>query len=557
LKKVAVYARVSTSLQVTEGSSLDVQIDLCEKKVNELGITKDGEILIFREEGVSGEDIERPALNRLRGEIASGVISHVIVTHPDRLSRDLTDKLYICREFEVHDIKLVFVDTDYQTTPEGLLFFNLMSVIAQYELSLIKKRTIRGRLRAVEKDKKIMPMRVAPFGYDLVEQSLVIIEVEAAIVRKIYDWYINDRLTLRQIGTRLYEMGVSPKRGESRNWGASSILRILNSEVYIGKYYYNRRRFKKVKGEKTKGGKPKKTYDFREEDEWLMVPVPPIVDHVVFMKARQQRINNTKKAGNIKYEYLLKSKIKCALCGRKWNATTYPGGHKGGMIRYTCYRCPNHFPKRYGEGVDSCPSKTIRGELLDNYVWDLVMEVLSDPSEYIAQLRATSEFVSDELREATAQLEKEIQQRDKEIEKVKTLFRHGVINEEEVVSEFRKLKKEKEGLLEDLKRYNDKLVASRGEELTAEKTLELTERVQEFIDQGGKQLTLDEKRFVVDTLIDEILIRYIENDVVLTILGHLGTLQGNNGQTGVILQRRFKLINVGYRNTKVIVPSEI
>ena len=129
------------------------------------------------------------------------------MTHPDRLSRDLTDKLFICREFEIHDVKLVFVDTDYQVTPEGLLFFNLMSVIAQYELSLIKKRTVRGRLRAVEKDKKIMPMRVAPFGYEKSDQTLVINEKEAIAVRKIYDWYINDRLTLRQIGDKLYEMG--------------------------------------------------------------------------------------------------------------------------------------------------------------------------------------------------------------------------------------------------------------------------------------------------------------------------------------------------------------
>ncbi|GFZ83030.1 hypothetical protein GCM10008018_31220 [Paenibacillus marchantiophytorum] len=52
---------------------------------------------------------------------------------------------------------MLFVDTEYSSTPEGQLFFNLMSVIAQYELALIKKRTVRGRLKAVERDKKIMP----------------------------------------------------------------------------------------------------------------------------------------------------------------------------------------------------------------------------------------------------------------------------------------------------------------------------------------------------------------------------------------------------------------
>ena len=63
LIKVAIYARVSTGFQVTEGSGLEVQIDLCQKKSKELGITAEGDVEIFREEGVSGEDIDRPALN--------------------------------------------------------------------------------------------------------------------------------------------------------------------------------------------------------------------------------------------------------------------------------------------------------------------------------------------------------------------------------------------------------------------------------------------------------------------------------------------------------------
>lgn len=549
MKKIAIYARVSTGIQATEGGSLDIQIDLCHKKIKELGINSLGDTMIFREEGASGEDIDRPAFNRLRSEVASGSISHVIVTHPDRLSRDLTDKLFICREFEVHDVKLIFVDTDYQTTPEGMLFFNLMSVIAQYELSLIKKRTVRGRLRAVEKDKKVMPMRVAPFGYDFINQTLIINEEEAIVVRKIYDWYIHDRLTLRQIGEKLYELGVSPKRGESKNWGASSIQRILKSEIYIGKYYYNRRRYKKVKGVRTKGGNPKKTYEFRKEEEWLMVPIAPIIDEFVFELARRQRELNFKRSGNIKYEYLLKSKIRCAICGRKWSATTYNGRNDQ---RYTCYRCPNHPPKRYGPEVEHCTAKTIRGELLDNYVWNLVMEFLSKPEDYVEQLRETSELVAGELSQAVILVEKELRDKTIEFERVKTLFKHGVINEEEMLSEYQKLMNVMEELNGNLMNYNSQLQVSKQEQVTAETITELTEKVQEFIEQSGHQLNNNEKRFVIDTLIDELLIRYVEDEVVLTVLGHLGALQERIEQKGVILQRQFKLVGA----TKKIMAIE-
>lgn len=130
---LGVYGRVSTLMQVTEGTSLDSQIEQCMKKAAELGF-KSHQVEIFREEGFSGEDIERPELNRLREMVADGLISLVIVTHPDRLSRDMTDKLLIMREFEKNGAEIQFTDTEYSKTPEGQLFFNILSAIAAYEL---------------------------------------------------------------------------------------------------------------------------------------------------------------------------------------------------------------------------------------------------------------------------------------------------------------------------------------------------------------------------------------------------------------------------------------
>ncbi|WP_164988991.1 recombinase family protein [Fictibacillus sp. S7] len=50
----------------------------------------------------------------------------------------------------------------------------------------------------------------------------------------------------KKIGDMLYEKGIIPKRKESKNFGASSIFRILTSEIYIGLYVYNKRKGKKV-----------------------------------------------------------------------------------------------------------------------------------------------------------------------------------------------------------------------------------------------------------------------------------------------------------------------
>lgn len=102
-----------------------------------------------------------------------------------------------------------------------------------------------------------MPMRVPPYGYDYVDRQLVINKEEAKFVRKIFQWYVYDKLTIREIGELLSASGAKTKRTKSHLWNASTIGKILKNETYVGKFYYNRRDVKKIKGEKTKSGKPK------------------------------------------------------------------------------------------------------------------------------------------------------------------------------------------------------------------------------------------------------------------------------------------------------------
>src|SRR5690606_12333059 len=158
---------------------LDGQIESCIKKAKELGINKDS-VKIYKEAGFTGEDIDRPKMDELRKDVKGGIVERVIITHPDRLSRELVDKLIVCNEFEKNDVELVIVDTEYKITPEGELIFNMQSSIAQYELAMSKKRTSGGVMRSVRENKNVMPMRVPPYGYDYIDKKLVVIEEEAS-----------------------------------------------------------------------------------------------------------------------------------------------------------------------------------------------------------------------------------------------------------------------------------------------------------------------------------------------------------------------------------------
>ena len=554
--KAAIYARVSTGLQATEGTSLESQIDLCIKKAKELGIR---EIEIYKEEGFTGEDLDRPEMNRLRHDIQKNNFTHIICTHPDRLSRDMTDKLIVCREFEKNGIELVFVDTEYKNTPEGQLFFNMQSAIAQYELALIKKRTVRGRIRKVIKDKQIMPMRIPPYGYDWVNGQLIINEKEAEFVKLIYRWYVFDQLTMREIGERLYSLGAIPKKGESKNWSASTIGKILKSEIYIGKYYYNRRSTKKVKGEKTKGGNIKKIYTIRDKSEWIEVEVPAIIDKQLFELAQKQKLKNTKRLGrNNKHQYLLKSMIKCGNCGRTWQATTYNGkfNSDGSRKTYPMYRCPNKYPKKYGPEIERCKTPTIRTDILDNYIWNLIVDIIKNPDLFINRNENKTESSLSQLENMINLINNQIMEKEKEKEKIKLMFRKSIIDEEELETEIQTLNKEISKLNDEIKKYQEEIDLIKRNNVVTDMTKQLLIYMEPFLN-DEQFMTFEKKKFIIDKLIDEIIITFDElnKEMQITCIGAIAlnkdviinnsttTLPSFASTTSKSYERKTRLIN--------------
>ncbi len=508
--KTGIYVRVSTGLQAIDGYSLNSQEELCIEKAKQLNIDTE-DLVVYREEGVSGEDIDRPQLNKLREDVSHGLIKNLICVHPDRLSRDLTDKLLVCRELQKYEVELVFVDTEFKNTPEGQLFFNMQSSIAQYELALIKKRTTRGRLEAVRKEKKVMPMRVAPYGYDLIDSKLVINEEEAIFVKRIYDWYINEKLTLREIGEKLYKLGAIPKRKESQNWSASSIRRVLSSPIYIGKYVYNKRKSKKIKGEKTASGYSKIERTERDSAEWIVIDVPSIIEENVFNQAQEQRMKNTKKSGNQKYNYLLKSILRCGHCGRIYQATTYTGRRNketGEITKYPVYRCPNLFPKKYGPEVERCNSRSIRADLLENYIWALILDLLNSPNEIIEEYKDNYLGSIDEVEISIKLFEKNLSSKNNERERIKQLFVKGFITEEEVSKEFNRINKEISYLEFELKKYKEYRQECNRHMEDEQQFKQIITNVTQLLENHSSLLSFKEKRFILEHLIDEIGLKF-------------------------------------------------
>jgi site-specific DNA recombinase len=507
--RAAIYVRVSTDRQV-EGTSLDRQQELCINKAKELGY-KDSQMDIYRDEGSSGEDIEiRPEMTKLRKMANDNVYKHVICYHPDRFSRDMTDKLIVCREFEKNNIELVFSDAEYNNSPEGKLFFNIISAIAEYEHGLIKKRTISGRLARVRNHKEVMPMRTPPFGYDWSDKQLVINEEEAETVRLVYKWYVYEQLTLREIGEKLYKLGATPKRQENKAWSASSISRILKSEVYIGKFYYNRLQSKKVRGQTTKGGNPKLERKMRDEEDWIAIEVPAIMDERTWNLAQKQRQKNKTFSGNAKYDYLLKSFLVCDKCGRKWGSTTISSkkDSKGERKRYRMYRCPNKNPKQYG--VEKCEHASIRADILEEYIWEnFFVQSFKNPEllkEQVQKFFSSNTNDVSHIQHDIDLLEKNLKSKEEEKKRVRKMFRMDLIDEDEMQEEMKDIKNDIDSITFDINELKAKISSQSMIKENEKMYVDAIDKLCKVFE-DDEDMDFDLKRRVIELLVEKITIK--------------------------------------------------
>jgi putative DNA-invertase from lambdoid prophage Rac len=137
----AIYARVSTSEQTTDG-----QIQSLRSYCLARGL---GEPAVFRDDGISGVRDNRPQLDALRERIRRGEVTAVVVTKIDRLGRSLGMILRFWDEADAAGARVIVTDQGVDTgTAAGRLQRNMLAALAEFERELILERTQAGIARA-------------------------------------------------------------------------------------------------------------------------------------------------------------------------------------------------------------------------------------------------------------------------------------------------------------------------------------------------------------------------------------------------------------------------
>jgi len=234
---VAMYARVSSDQQA-QAQTIASQVAALRDRVT----ADDCELLPeceFIDEGYSGATLVRPGLERLRDLSASGGIERLYVHSPDRLARKYAYQVLLIDEFQRMGIEVVFLNRELSQSPEDELLLQVQGMVAEYERAKILERSRRGKRHAAQVG-NVTVLSGAPYGYRYVSKHegggkarYDIREEEARVVRQVFTWIGQERLSIGEVCRRLQRAEERTRTGRTQ-WDRSVVWGILKNPAYKG-----------------------------------------------------------------------------------------------------------------------------------------------------------------------------------------------------------------------------------------------------------------------------------------------------------------------------------
>ena len=372
-ERAVLYARVSTDLQ-RENFSIPSQLTEALQYASLRGYTIVGDQFVDPETGMdtlknngaipayvddyTSRELSRPSLDAAFDYLESTGFDILIVYVLDRLARDPYIRQTLEMEFEARGARVEYVLGDYDDTPQGEVRKDLDATFAKWENAIRTERFNRGKRKKAQSG--LFVTGITPYGYTRDKNALgglAIDEERAKVVRRIFEMYAQEGLSLKAIVDRLNEEGAPAYRDK---WAKTTLKRLLKNTVYIGKLYYNKTRYR--------GKRPRES---RSRDEWIEIPTTPIVDANLFEEVQNRfRRNLEFKRRQTKRFYLLSGLIVCGYCGRSYVAQTYRKGKR----RKTELQTYRH-RKRLGH----CLNREIPAKRIEPSVWGEIVSILKDP----------------------------------------------------------------------------------------------------------------------------------------------------------------------------------
>jgi len=388
--RAALYARVSSDQQ-TRAQTIASQVEALQEQIRQDALVLDPE-LQFIDDGYRGAILVRPALERLRDMAALGLLDRLYVHSPDRLARKYAYQVLLLDEMSRAGVEVVFLNHPVSDKPEDQLLLQVQGIMAEYERAKIIERHRRGKLHAARHG-SVNVLSHAPYGYRYLSAhgtggaaAYEIVLEQARVVRQIFTWVGQERLSLWEVCRRLQNQGIPTATGKSW-WDRARVWRLLQNPAYKGQAAYGktrsgplRPRLRPLRGHPVSPRRAGSTYAVPAEER-ISIPVPAIVDPALFDAVQEQLEENRRRQRERRQgaRYLLQGLLVCGTCGHAYYGK--PVGFQTGKDHRPSrayYRCIGNDAYRFG-GQRLCGNEQVRTDLLEEAVWQDVCSLLQEP----------------------------------------------------------------------------------------------------------------------------------------------------------------------------------
>ena len=461
MRMAAIYARVSSEQQREENTIASQTASLIEfAKSHDLEVPKEW---VLEDEGYSGATLERPGLERVRDLAAEGQIQTVLAYSPDRLSRKYAYQILLIEEFARHGVETRFVKSPQGDSAEDQLLVQFQGMIAEYERAQIMERSRRGKRHRAQLG-EVSVLSNAPYGYrymrktDEAPAAYIIDESEARVVRRVYEMYTVEGLSIGEITRRLNTERISTRKAS--RWERSVVWALLRNPAYRGLACFGKTRAsgrtRVMRPQRRRGVTTPSTTAGHERarEEWIEIPVPALVTEESFARAQELLYHNKIRSRRRTIApSVVQGLVSCAKCGYALSRTSTQTSAR--KIHY--YKCIGSDSWRKLGGPVCDNRRFIRQELLDQIVWAEVIRLLEDPTLIQQELdrRLAAARDSDPTRKREQSLQRELIHVGKGIERLLNAYQEELLSIEQLRERMPVLRQRQKALTAELQAIVD------------------------------------------------------------------------------------------------------
>ena len=374
--KAGIYARLSADIDEKKNESVEVQIEIARKFIEEWNGQHTDKIEVsdcYIDLGKTGTNFNRDAFQRLMQDVRMGDINCVIVKDLSRFGRNYLEAgNYIEKIFPFLGVRFIAVADGFDTGAGGNETKQMVSEIKNLVNDMYAKDfSVKAKASLAQRRKEGSYVGgPAPYGYQAVWEGkvrrLIPDENTAEIVRYIFQKFIEtesytavtDDLNIRKINPP----AVYHKTGEVyclpdavyKGWDKGSVERIIKSDTYSGRLVQGKTSIT-ARDENNRIHKPENDWVVKEEAHEPLI-TPEIMKEAarVRRKLREQTKSHAHPTKGCPIgENIFDKVLYCGVCGRKMTRHSYVKHYADdSKNRMDGYFCMNGGATK----TDNCPS---------------------------------------------------------------------------------------------------------------------------------------------------------------------------------------------------------